>query len=93
MCNQRKSPTSCDAENFWGSNFGTGVDVSAPGVKIYTTDISGTAGYSTGNYTASFNGTSSATPNTAGVVALILSVNPGLTYAQARQILESSCEK
>ncbi len=93
MCNQRKSPSSCDGETFWGSNFGTGVDVSAPGVKIYTTDISGSAGYSSGNYTATFNGTSSATPNTSGVMALILSVNPSLTYAQARQILESSCDK
>jgi hypothetical protein len=93
MCNQRKNPSSCDQETWWGSNFGTGVDVSAPGVKIYTCDISGSAGYSTGNYTGSFNGTSSACPNAAGVMALILSVNPNLTNAQARQILESSCDK
>jgi len=93
MCNQRKSPTSCDGETFWGSNFGTNADVSAPGVKIYTTDISGSSGYSSGNYTATFNGTSSACPNAAGVMALILSVNPGLTNTQARQIIESTCDK
>lgn len=93
MCNQRKNPASCDGENFWGSNFGTGVDVAAPGVKIYTCDISGSAGYSTGNYTATFNGTSSACPNAAGVMALVLSVNSGLNVTQARQILESSCDK
>ena len=93
MCNQRKSPTSCDGETFWGSNFGTNADVSAPGVKIYTTDISGNSGYGTGNYTATFNGTSSACPNAAGVMALILSVNPGLTNTQARQIIESTCDK
>lgn len=93
MCNQRKSTTSCDGETFWGSNYGTGTDVSAPGVKIYSTDISGASGYSTGDYYATFNGTSSATPNTSGVMALILSVNPALTMTQARQILESTCDK
>ncbi len=93
MCNQRKNPASCDGENFWGSNFGTNVDIAAPGVKIYTTDISGASGYSTGNYAATFNGTSSATPNAAGVMALILSLNPTLTATQARQIIESTCDK
>jgi subtilisin family serine protease len=93
MCNQRKSPTSCDGENFWGSNFGTNVDIAAPGVKIYTTDISGANGYSSGDYTPTFNGTSSATPNAAGVMALILATNPALTQAEARQIIESTCVK
>ncbi len=93
MCNQRKSTTSCDGETFWGSNYGTNGDISAPGVKIYTCDISGSAGYESGNYTATFNGTSSACPNAAGVMALILSVNPALTMASARQIIESTCDK
>jgi len=44
MCNQRKSPTSCDGEN-WGSNFGTGLDVMAPGVLISTTDRQGNIGF------------------------------------------------
>lgn len=93
MCNQRKTPTSCDGENWWGSNFGVTADIAAPGVKIYTTDISGSAGYSSGDYAPTFNGTSSACPNAAGVMALILSVNPGLNATQARQIIESTCEK
>lgn len=93
MCNQRKSTTSCDGETFWGSNFGTNTDISAPGVKIYTCDISGSAGYSSGNYTATFNGTSSACPNAAGVMALILSANSSLTMTNARQIIESTCDK
>jgi hypothetical protein len=93
MCDQRKSPSSCDGETFWGSNFGTNLDISAPGVKIYTTDISGSAGYNSGNYAPTFNGTSSACPNAAGVMALILSVNPSLSNIQARQIIESTCDK
>lgn len=93
MCNQRKTPSSCDGETWWGSNFGTGVDIAAPGVKIYTTDISGSAGYSSGDYAPTFNGTSSACPNAAGVMALILSVNSTLNVAQARQVIESTCRK
>jgi subtilisin family serine protease len=93
MCEQRKSPTSCDGETWWGSDYGTNLDVGAPGVKIYTTDISGAAGYNGSDYTATFNGTSSACPNTAGVMALIYSVNPLLSHTQARAILETTTEK
>ncbi|NIG54476.1 S8 family serine peptidase [Chitinophaga sp. Cy-1792] len=99
MCDTRKRSSndplgvSCDGETTWGSNYGPGLDILAPGVKIYTTDISGYAGYSFDDYTSTFNGTSSATPNAAAVMALILSVNPGLTGIQARQLLESTCDK
>ncbi|MEM6965933.1 MAG: S8 family serine peptidase [Bacteroidota bacterium] len=93
MCNQRKNPASCDGESWWGSNYGNGADVAAPGVKIFATDISGSAGYSNGDYTASFNGTSSACPNAAGVMALILSADNSLTETQARFALESTTDK
>lgn len=93
MCNQRKNPSSCDGETWWGSNYGTGADVAAPGVKIFATDISGSAGYSSGDYVTNFNGTSSACPNAAGVMALVLSANGSLTESQARAALESTTDK
>jgi uncharacterized protein (TIGR02145 family) len=91
-CDERKSPTSCDGEN-WGSNYGTDLDIAAPGVIISTTDIQGIAGYSSGDYISNFNGTSAACPNAAGVAALILAINPQLTQAEARSILESTSDK
>lgn len=85
--------TSCDGEFWWGSNFGTGLDVLAPGVWITTTDNVGANGFVAGDFNDHFNGTSSACPNTAAVVALILSANPNLTGQQARNILEQNCFK
>ena len=84
-CGERKSPNTCDGEN-WGSNYGIGLDVVAPGVFIPTTTINS-------GYTYGFNGTSAACPHAAGVMALMLSANPCLTYEEARTILLSSCDK
>ena len=87
-----KSPNSQDGEWWWGSNYGDAVTVVAPGVHIYTTDISGTAGYDPTNYYAEFNGTSSATPHVAGIVALMLSVNPELSPSEVKDILQTTAE-
>ncbi len=84
---RRKSKTSQDGEHWWGSNYGPQVDFIAPGVQIYTTDLTGSAGYTSGNYMPNFNGTSSATPNAAGVAALVLSVDPQLRQWEVRDIL------
>jgi len=45
------------------------------------------------NYTSTFGGTSSACPLAAGVAALMLSVNPNLTWQQVRYILEATADK
>jgi subtilisin family serine protease len=44
-------------------------------------------------YTSKFGGTSSATPLTAGVCALMLTANPELTLAQIKDILRRSADK
>lgn len=89
-----KTKTSSDGEYWWGSNFGPEVDISAPGVHNYTTDITGAGGYNpAGHYYSKFNGTSSSTPLVAGAAALLLSANPGLTEARVRQILCSTADQ
>ncbi len=89
-CDERKSPTSCDGETFWGSSFGPQQEVVAPGVRIVTTDRVGASGYSSTDYTMTFNGTSAACPAAAGVMGLIYSTNPNLTNEQARSVLRYS---
>ncbi len=95
MCDELKSPTDCSPES-WGSNYGENLDVTAPGTKILTTDMSGALGYNgfepSMNYTF-FNGTSAACPNAAGVVGLILSMNPELSAFDARGILATNATK
>lgn len=62
------------------------VDVSAPGVGVYTTTWNKTSG----NGWAAESGTSFATPIVAGVIALMRSVNPELTVEEVRQALTST---
>lgn len=67
------------------SNFGNQLDVVAPGSGILSTVNN--------NGTATFDGTSMATPHVSGVAALILSVNPNLTFQQVNSIIENTAQK
>ncbi|MFN8300183.1 MAG: S8 family peptidase [Chitinophagales bacterium] len=92
MCDERKNPADCSGEN-WGGDYGKALDFSAPGVKIVTTDMMGNKGFSANNYSFTFNGTSAACPNAAGVGALVLSLRPELGPEDIRAILAQTAEK
>jgi subtilisin family serine protease len=92
-CNQRKSTTSCDNETWWGANYGTGLYIVAPCVKVYATDRMGSVGYTTTNYDSTFNGTSSATPNAAGVCALALSLDSTMRWDTLRVRMSRTADK
>ncbi|MBM7094567.1 peptidase S8 [Bacillus sp. H-16] len=66
------------------SNFGTHVDVSAPGEHIPSTYI--------GNEYVAMSGTSMASPHVAGLAGLILSINPGLSNEEVYDIMRNSCD-
>lgn len=85
------------------SNYGEAISVCAPssgagGWGITTSDVR-TSGYSNGKgYTNSFDrsafgGTSSACPLVAGVCALLLSVKPGLTSKQVKDLVQKTARR
>lgn len=47
----------------------------------------------TGNYISTFNGTSAAAPNASGAIAVLLSVNPNLTWRDVKYILARTARK
>ncbi len=66
------------------STYGDFVDVAAPGVNVLSTLMSG--GY------GGMSGTSMATPHVAGLAALLFSLNPQLTNAQVRELIEQNVD-
>ena len=90
----QRRPKDYSLDDDWGSCYGDGLDVMAPGEAIPTTDLTGYAGSSTGNYYPwGLSGTSIAAPHVAAVAGLILSVNPTLTAKQVADIIESTAQK
>ncbi|MFB2970208.1 S8 family serine peptidase [Aerosakkonema sp. BLCC-F183] len=60
---------------------------SGSGVGITTTDLMGNNGYSAGDYTNRFGGTSAAAPLVSGAIALMLEANPNLSWRDVQHIL------
>ncbi|HEX9795290.1 MAG TPA: S8 family serine peptidase [Planctomycetota bacterium] len=74
---------SSDNRASW-SNYGTPIDVTGPGVSVYSTTLGG--GYGSGS------GTSFSTPIANGVTAVLWSANPFLTPDEAQQALYDGCD-
>lgn len=75
------------------ANYGANLLVTAPASSV-TTDLLGTGagrdGLADDDYTDNFGGTSGSTPVVTGVVALMLSANPGLGWRDVQDILALS---
>lgn len=71
------------------SNFGTTIEISAPGTGIWSTLNNGTT---TANQdtTMAYNGTSMATPQVAGTAALVRTLRPQLTPDQVLEVLQDT---
>jgi thermitase len=90
--NELKTADSRDKDPGWASNFGKEITVAAPGVHIFATNVAGGQDEAKDLYYSGFNGTSSSAPHVAGVVALILSKEPGLTADQVKKRLQDSAD-
>lgn len=80
------------------SDYGSKLDIMAPGQRILTLDLMGIEGANNANSVANNNytfqqGASFAAPIVAGVAALILSVRPDLTPSEVRQIIIDTARK
>jgi len=74
----------------WGPEIDFVCHSSGGSLGITTTDIAGTNGYDVTDYTSTFGGTSSASPLCAGIAALAVSSNPGLTATQVRDLMRQN---
>ena len=76
---------------FWsttsGSNFGSFIDVCAPGNYIFGLKFD-----SNTNYGSYWGGTSQATPHVVGLASLMLAKNPKLTPAQIKDLIQKGCD-
>jgi subtilisin family serine protease len=76
--------TSTDSFAYFSNYGATSVDLAAPGENILSTYLGGQYAYA--------SGTSMATPHVAGMAALILAVNPNLSYGSIKSILLSTVD-
>jgi len=82
-----------DDEKASFSNYGSLIDVAAPGVNILSLRAAGTSfGTSLNEYYTREKGTSMACPHVSGMIALALSGNPDLDIDTIRRVFEISCD-
>ena len=70
----------------WFSSYGRSVDLVAPGVGIFTTTSSSDSAYTTND------GTSFATPLTAGLAGVVWSYNPAMTPDEVEAAIKAGCD-
>ncbi len=91
-CDARKSPSNdlCNnRETTWGSNYGSALDLVAPGEAIFTTCTGNACTNGTYGY---LSGTSLAAPFVSGTVGLLYALNPNLTPSQVQQALQAGAK-
>lgn len=81
-----------NGEQAWYSEPGASLLVSAYS-GFSTTDLTGEAGYSSGDYTDNFGGTSAAAPVVSGVAALMLDANANLTWRDVQHIFVETAQQ
>jgi serine protease len=90
------SATNISGERAFYSNFGTNVDISAPGGNreygVLSTSNTGSTVPKDDNY-VSLIGTSMASPHVAGIVGLLFSVNSKLSFKDVELILSTTAKK
>lgn len=78
-------PYFCTSTQPWGSNYGTALDVVAPGVDIWSTKLDNQYGCA--------DGTSFAAPQVVGIAALLWSLDPSFTNANIESFIATTAQK
>jgi serine protease len=76
-------------ERAWYSNYGSRIDVMAPGGDMTSSAADGVLSLGPGSGYAYMEGTSMAAPHVSGVAALMRALDPGLTTADALDVLRA----
>ena len=77
-------------DNWWGSNYGDGLTVTAPSEFLTTSASRNESGQFVFGYNDKFNGTSASTANVSGVASLVWSVNSALSAGQIKAIISET---
>ncbi|MBE0516141.1 MAG: S8 family serine peptidase [Methanophagales archaeon] len=79
-----QSDARCDYPGWWGSDWGPELELTAPGVDIYSTYLGGTYAIN--------HGTSMACPHVTGAAALVWRAYPDYSNTQIRERLQETAE-